>query len=148
MGILGILGFVLLIGLVILGLGASGRVIYFIDIPVILIVVGGLIAGLIMSFGSKAVKATRTVFDQGAERKSLIAAILCFEKAKSFTIAGGVLGSLIGLVLSWRQLDDPTLTGPVLALTLLCPIYSIFMTYAMFLPLVASLQRRLEELEE
>lgn len=143
---MGILGFVLLIGLVIVGLGA--RAIYLVNVPAIFIVVGCLIAALIMSFGSKAGKAIRTVFGKGADRESLIAAILCFERAKSFTIAGGVLGSLIGYILMWRFMDDPTSMGPAMAVALLTQIYPIMLTYAILLPIVASLQRRLEELEE
>ena len=142
---MGIIGFVLLVALVFLGLGSQiGR---FIDIPVIVIVFGSLIAALLMSFGRKVFSAVGTVFRREADQKSLILAIALFERARSYVVAGGVLGSLIGFMILWKIMDDPAAMGPGMAVALLTQIYPIMIAYAILLPVVASLQRRLEEME-
>ena len=143
---MGIVGFVILTGLVFLGVGSV--VVALIDVPSALIIILPCIALLLFSFGTKIVKAVITVFNKDADKESLMLGVAFFDRARSYIVAAGVLGTLIGQMIMWRNMDDPAVMGPGLALSLLTQAYALLIAFGIFLPISSSLHRRLEALSE
>ena len=142
---MGIVGFVILIGLVFVGLGSVRT--KFIDIPSAVIIVAPCIALLSFSFGTQIAKAIKTVFNKHADKQSLMLGVDFFERARSYIVVCGVLGTLIGQMIIGKHMDDPAAMGPALALSLLTQIYALLIAFGIILPISSSLQRRLDALE-
>jgi chemotaxis protein MotA len=53
-----------------------------------------------------------------------------------------MIGTIIGLVLVLKSLDDPTQIGPKMSLALLSTFYGVFGCYAVFTPIAKKLERK------
>jgi len=137
MRILGIIIFVTIVALACTG--------HLVNIPSVLIVIGGTIAMLLAAFGSGVWSAFKAVFSGSPDRDSIETGIAVWERGKSFAIASGMLGTLIGFVLMLQSMDDPASIGPAMGVALLTMLYSLLLAYGLFVPLVNSLQQKLEE---
>jgi len=142
---MGILGFIIMLVLAIIGLSASGFLGNVVDIPSLLIVIGLSLGMLLMSFGMRLEAAIRTVFRKTAERDALMFSILVFERGKSFAIASGIIGTTIGMVGILANLDVIAYLGPGLATALITSIYSLAISYGVLQVILISLKRRLEK---
>ena len=141
-----LLGIVLLIALVLIGLGSSiGRIH---DTASGIIVLGALCGGLMASFGPRRTRILRILFGKEAGREDLHYGLAVCARARSYCLAGGVLGTLIGTMVMWKNMDDPTWLGAGMAIALLTQLYPILLAYAILLPFSLSLRQRLDELEE
>ena len=140
---MGIVGFVIL--MVFVGLGSV--LTKFIDIPSALIIVVLCIALLSFSFGTQIAKAIKTVFNRHADKESLMLGVAFFDRARSYIVVCGVLGTLIGQMIMGIHMDDPAIMGPGLALSLLTQAYALLIAFGVVLPISSSLQRRLDALE-
>lgn len=141
-----LLGFVVLIvSVVVAGILTGGQLI---NVDSVLIVLGSTIAASLMSFGSGLGSAFKAIFTSNPAPETMKLGIAVFERGKSFAVAGGVLGTLIGWVLMLNALDDPALIGPDLAVAFMALFYGLFLAYGLFLPLVVSLRRRLAVAEK
>jgi len=141
---MGFLGFIIMFVLAIIGLSASDSLGHVIDIPSVLIVIGVSLGMLLMAFGSDLGSAIKTVFRKSTGRKALILSLIVFERGKSFAIASGVIGTLIGVVNMLANLDHIAALGPGLATALITSIYALALSYGVFQLIVISLKRQLE----
>ncbi|KAB7705878.1 flagellar motor protein MotP [Bacillus aerolatus] len=206
-----LIGFVLLM-LAILTSGGTEGFSSFVHLPSILIVLGGLTAGLLINFPLSDVKQLFTVASQAfreeendlealiqrfatlsekARREGLLtletelkdgedeflkkgmllavdgleqdmivdilnAEIIALEerhrkkrsmleKAGEYAPAWGMIGTLIGLVLMLKSLDDPASLGPNMAVALLTTFYGALLANLVFLPLAAKLELKTEK---
>ena len=144
---MGILGFIVMIALVVGGIIHAGFLSQLVDMGSAFITVGVWCAALLMSFGWGCYTAIRAVFSRTASREMLALGVAVFERGQSYAVGSGVLGSLVGAVIMLRKLDDPAAIGPGLACAFLTLAYGLFMAYAILPPIVASLRRRLGEME-
>ena len=142
---MGIIGVIIILVSLYIGLRAVAT--SLIDIPSALVTFGPPVALLLFSFGSKFGRAIKTVFKRDADGEDLLLGVFFFERAKTYVVVSGVLGTLIGLIIIWNSIDDPAALGPGMALGLLTQIYPIMLAFGIILPVVASLRRRLEEAE-
>ncbi|UII55207.1 flagellar motor protein MotP [Cytobacillus spongiae] len=67
------------------------------------------------------------------------------EKAGEYAPAWGMIGTLIGLVLMLKNLNDPTTLGPNMAIALLTTLYGSLLANLFFLPIAAKLQLKTEK---
>ena len=144
---MGILGFIVMIVLVAAGIVHAGFFSQLANAGSALITVGACCAALLMSFGRGCDTAVRAVFSKGASREMLALGVAVFERGQSYAVGSGVLGTLVGTVIMLGRLDDPARIGPGLAVAFLTLAYGLFLAYAILLPTVASLRRRLGEME-
>jgi chemotaxis protein MotA len=66
------------------------------------------------------------------------------EKAGDYAPAWGMIGTLIGLILMLKNLNDPTTLGPNMALALLTTLYGSLLANLVFIPMAAKLALRTE----
>ncbi|WP_110114142.1 flagellar motor protein MotP [Bacillus sp. CGMCC 1.16541] len=68
-----------------------------------------------------------------------------FEKAGEFAPAWGMIGTLIGLVLMLKSLNDPATLGPNMALALLTTLYGSLMSNLLLYPIASKLSVKTEK---
>lgn len=209
------IGLIVGIGMLIFGVITNGGIsgfLSFIDPASMLIVVGGLIAGLLVSFPLKDMKHMFTVIRHGFShneqnlseliktfvhlsdrarregllsletqldevddpfiRKGILLAVdgiepdvindimnaeiiameerhrkgrSILEKAGEYAPAWGMIGTLIGLVLMLKSLNDPSSLGPNMAIALLTTLYGTLLANLFFLPLASKLALKTEQ---
>jgi len=131
--------------------------IIFINVPSVLIVVGGTMAMTLVSFPLQyvvgligfymyAFRPPRADANREKVERELEKGILAFGRIKTYALATGWIGTLIGAVLMLQHLDDPAKIGPGVAVMLLCPLYGTIMAYLLFWPVRTKLEVYLEEL--
>ncbi len=140
-----LLGFLLLVVLVVLGVGI-GQVAYLIDVPSGIIVGVMMITACMASFGPRRKRILSILFGKTADRQELLYGMAVCGRARTYCIAGGVLGTMIGCLIILRNIDDPAAFGPGMALMLLTQLYALMLGYGVLLPLSLSLRRRLDDL--
>ena len=131
-----LIGFILL--LVIFVVGSGG---YMIDPPSLIIVVAGMIAGLLFA-GASIPSMLKVFFSSDADAEQLKEGIRGWKLAAAFAMAMGAAGTLIGLVIMLKNMDDPAAIGPGFAIANLTTIYALIMAFAVCLPVYRSLERR------
>lgn len=136
-----ILGFVLFAVLIGLGLGSSFPI--FLDSPSAILCVGLLVSILLSGFGNGIGAACRAVFRHDADRQTLSQGLLVLERARSAAVGGGTLGTLIGLVIILKMLEDPKELAPGFAVALLTSLYALILAYGVLAPLAAGVRRKL-----
>jgi len=142
-----LLGFLLLVVLVVIGVG-SGQVAYLID-PASGIIVGAMmITACMASFGPRRKRILGILFGKTTDRQELLYGMAVCGRARTYCIAGGVLGTMIGCMIILRNMDDPAAIGPGMAIMLLTQLYAIMLGYGILLPLSLSLKRRLDDLRD
>ncbi|MDQ0272144.1 flagellar motor protein MotP [Cytobacillus purgationiresistens] len=67
------------------------------------------------------------------------------EKAGEYAPSWGMIGTLIGLVLMLKNLEDPSSLGPSMAIALLTTLYGSLLANLFFIPLAAKLETQTEE---
>ncbi|MEI5908843.1 flagellar motor protein MotP [Bacillus spongiae] len=67
------------------------------------------------------------------------------EKAGEYAPAWGMIGTLIGLVLMLKSLNDPTTLGPNMAIALLTTLYGTLLANLVFIPMASKLQAKTEK---
>lgn len=70
---------------------------------------------------------------------------LILEKAGEYAPAWGMLGTLVGLVLMLKNLNDPSTLGPNMAVALLTTLYGSLLANLVFLPMAGKLSNKTEE---
>jgi chemotaxis protein MotA len=68
-----------------------------------------------------------------------------FEALGAYAPAFGMIGTLIGLILMLRHLDDPSKIGPGMAVALITTLYGVMGANFVFLPLAEKLEARTKE---
>lgn len=137
--------------------GIGDNLSLFLDIPSLLIVVGGTLAALLVSFPLQEVvqapQCVRYAFfpprPDGENRdleKLLEQGVFFLSRSKTYAQATGWVGVLLGAVIILAHLDDPKKIGPGVAICLLTALYGTVLGYLVCLPLQTKLMRRLAEL--
>ncbi|UFT98061.1 flagellar motor protein MotP [Radiobacillus kanasensis] len=67
------------------------------------------------------------------------------EKAGEYAPAWGMIGTLIGLVLMLKNLQDPSTLGPNMAVALLTTFYGTVLANLVFIPMASKLENRTDE---
>jgi len=67
------------------------------------------------------------------------------EKAGDYAPAWGMIGTLIGLVLMLKNLNDPSTLGPNMAIALLTTLYGSLLANLVFIPIAAKLELKTEK---
>ncbi|WP_046176669.1 flagellar motor protein MotP [Domibacillus indicus] len=70
---------------------------------------------------------------------------LIVEKAGEYAPSWGMIGTLIGLVLMLKNLNDPASLGPNMAIALLTTLYGSLLANLVFLPIASKLELKTEE---
>ena len=105
----------------------GGSIIGFVDFPSFLIVFAVVFAGTLWAFSPgeifRVFGETLTGSVLNEERGEVGHAL--FTRMRESAVAGGLSGTLIGLVLMLQNLDDPTTIGPAMAVALLTVLYGV-----------------------
>ncbi len=165
-----VVGLVLAWGLFISAMLVGGNMPIFIDVPSILIVVGGTFALTLMSFSLPDIlaftklicpaffspKAIRnriemkeTIDEDTRElRKNLKLGITMLGRMKIYALATGIVGTLIGFIQVLAVVENPYDFTKWSSISLLTALYGTILAYFLFSPLQAKLQRLLDLLSE
>ena len=119
------LGFFIIIALVVVGILFGGPLAGFVDLPSILIVGGFILGGALASFPFQYIFRTISQYlgNEKMDEQQAQKAHYFFSTLANRSLAGGMVGTLIGLVNMLQNLDDPSAIGPAMAVALLCPFY-------------------------
>ena len=125
---------VLFMGLVISGMTIGSEdprsaILIFIDIPSILIVVGVVMSGTMWSFPIEKIQDSfyDACFIEEVEEERAKQGYIIFQSMAEYSIGGGIIGTVIGLVKMLSNLDDPTAIGPAMAVALLTILYGVLL---------------------
>ena len=154
MDIATILGYILASGFVIWGMEFDFKT--FLNVPSILIVVGGSFGLTLMSFPlSDTANFGRYAWycvvppKHGVDREKVISdlekGIFMCKRIKEYAMACGWVGVLIGLVMALINLEDMAAVGPWVAVSLLSKLYGILIAFWFYIPIGTKLQVRLDE---
>ena len=138
---------------------AMGDPVTFLDIPSLIIVVGGTCALMLTSFPLQdvinlsryswhCVVPPKPDCDRDKVKSELEKGILMYKRIKSYAQATGWVGVLIGAVIMLKNIDDPTAIGPGAALMLLTALYGTIIAYFIYLPISSKLQVQLDGLNK
>lgn len=94
---------------------AIGDPLPFLNIPAVIIVAGLTVGGLLYS-------------------KADFRSASFWQQARQYALGSGVVGTVIGLILILKNLDDPAAIGPAVAISLLTILYGVFFAYFIALP--------------
>ncbi len=137
-----ILGLIIIIALLALGMGSITP---FIDLPSALVVLGFTIGALIFS-GAGIANMFSISFAANADAKHLAAAARGWAQARSYSIASGFIGTLLGFVIMLKNIDDLAAIGPGLAICILTMLYGLIIAYGICLPVQSNLEDRVRDL--
>ncbi len=68
-----------------------------------------------------------------------------FTALGTYSPAFGIIGTIIGLILMLRKLEDPSQIAGAMAIALLTAVYGLMSAYLVFLPIAGKLRRRSDE---
>ena len=130
----------LILALVIIVIGMSfdfgnfefklGNLAYFIDLPSLIIVVIPTLGLAIGNFSWKTYKKTWSIpfgNPENYEQSELIETHKCVNYMGNMFVIMGLIGSLIGVVLTLQTLDDPKMIGPAVAISIMTLFYSVML---------------------
>jgi len=97
----------------------------FIDLPSVAIAVGAPLALLLGIFGWSVAREALAVLLGRSGSQNVARSVSFFRLGAAFALAGGFLGTLIGLVVMLKNMDDPSALGPGMAMALLTQLYGV-----------------------
>ena len=136
---MGIIGFIVVSVIVVLGSLSVGGPWYFLDIPSSLFLIGFLIGCLLISRTSIRLL-WRSLYPSTLSENEIREAIRGWRSARAFAMSGGCVGALIGLVALLHAFTRPESLGPGIATALVPIFYGALFSYVVCLPV----QYRLE----
>ena len=107
-----------------------GNLAYFIDLPSLIIVVIPTLGLAIGNFSWKTYKKTWSIpfgNPENYEQSELIETHKCVNYMGNMFVIMGLIGSLIGVVLTLQTLDDPKMIGPAVAISIMTLFYSVML---------------------
>lgn len=130
----------------------------FVDIPSLLIVVGGTLAITMVSFPladvvgflsyvKHALLPPQADADREKAMREMEKGILMLGRMKTYAQAMGWIGVLLGAVIILKNVDDPATLGPGAALMLLTALYGTIIAFMICWPLRTKLEVYLDELK-
>ena len=139
-----ILGLFIMVALIFAGL-YKHDILLFVDPASFMIVVFVTQGALLFSFGKGLGKAFIVFFRRTVDRNDLILAAAICDRGQSFAAASGVMGTIIGTIMIFFNLDHPDAIGPGFAVAVLTYLYGFGLAYCLLLPMTVSLRRRIAE---
>lgn len=132
--------FGLILVLVCLSVAAGSNASPLIDPPSLIITLGGTIGALLFAGASiPAMLKSLVSAELGAETQE---AVRGWKLAAGFSLILGSSGTLIGLVIMLKHMDDPAAIGPGFAIANLTSLYALIIALAISLPMYKSLERK------
>ena len=131
-------GVAIIIVVVGLGIGLTGQWGMFVHIPSAMFLAGVWVGGMLLSYRPSGIlRAFRTCLcRQGvSDPVELAQHIALFNRAHQLAWAGGLFGTMIGLVQMLASLDDPSRIGVGAAVALLTTVYGVFLAELIISPL-------------
>ena len=107
-----------------------GSLLYFIDLPSLLIVVIPTLGLSIGNFSWKTYKKTWVIpfgNPENYEQSELIETHKCVNYMGNMFVIMGLIGSLIGVVLILQNVDEPKMVAPAAAIAILTLFYSVIL---------------------
>ena len=107
-----------------------GNLAYFLDLPSLIIVVIPTLGLSIGNFSWKTYKKTWSIpfgTPENFEQSELIETHKCVKYMGNMFVIMGLIGSLIGVVLTLQTLDDPKMIGPAVAISIMTLFYSVIL---------------------
>ena len=138
------LGFLLIVVVLLLGIYNGGDLGSFIDLGAMLIILGALLGGLLMSGGTQTCKAIGTAFsgETSPDRLRTSARVL---RAARMCVVASVYFAIVAAVITLLADGDVRASGPALALILTGLFWGLLLAYFVILPLESGVERRLLE---
>ncbi len=122
------------LAIVIFGIYINGSLLWFVNIPSALTVIGITFFLLLGNFGADFLKfipdSFLTFFSKPVKPIPRYAEIAQF--GSRYSVGAGILGTLIGLIQMFFQMDDPSSLGPALGIALLTIFYALFLSEIYF----------------
>ena len=122
-------GFVF-VALVCTGIVMGGALQGFIDLPSLVIVIGGMSCATVGSFPVNVIgDAIGDALGNNSieDEERVLRSYQVLSKMGDFAVASGLMGTVIGLVNMLSNLDDPTAIGPAMAVALLTMLYGVIL---------------------
>lgn len=107
------------------------------------IMVVGMTLGMLLFGGSSIGSMLGTLFRTDANPQAVREAASDWRVAAAYAISAGAIGTLVGLIIMLKNMDDPARVLPGLAISLLTSLYGFTLAIAICLPLGALLEGRL-----
>ncbi|MEC7241398.1 MAG: MotA/TolQ/ExbB proton channel family protein [Myxococcota bacterium] len=138
------IGFAVMFGMIVAGILSGAALQSFVDPPSVFIVVGVIVGGALASFSPSQIS---TAFEDGfsggtVESERAHESSSVFFRLSELSVAAGIVGTLLGLVMMLQQMDDPTAIGPAMAVALLTLLYGIMLSELVFRSFAASILER------
>ncbi|MFC1525193.1 MotA/TolQ/ExbB proton channel family protein [Candidatus Latescibacterota bacterium] len=114
------------------------------DIPSAIIVIVGTL-GMLLFSGASVGGMFTSVFSGDATADQLLAGAKAWRLAAVYAMASGAMGTIIGLVIMLKNMDDPNAIGPGFAIGILTILYGLFLAFAICKPLASRLDDRAAE---
>ena len=148
-----------MLGIATLNLIAMETPVIFWNIPSALIVLGGTIMLILFSFPLQNVGSfgrycwyafvpPKANDDVEKVRNDLEMGILILNRAKTFFLVTGLVGTMIGAILMLKEMSDLSAVAPAIAVAILTTFYGIIMAYFFCLPIKTKLQVHLKNLDK
>jgi hypothetical protein len=134
----------LVITLAVVGV-AAGNISAFIDIPSAIIVLG-MSGGCLIFSRAGLVNMFSASFSATATADEVSAAARGWAQAKSYAIASGIIGTMIGSIIMLKLMEGTEGLAPGAALAALTILYSLILGYGVCLPMQSRLEDRARDL--
>ena len=134
-----IVGLIILLTAFMVGIGSN--LASMIDIPSAIITIGAAL-GMLWFSGASVGGMVTAVFSGSVTPDQLKAAATGWRLAATYLMAAGAIGTIIGLVIMLKNMDDPALLGPGCAIAILTILYGLFLAFGICQPLASRLDDR------
>jgi len=141
------LSFLLVFGVLTAIICKGSPLVGFLDPFAATIVVGTVLGGILISHSATEIQGgLRSYFGgEPLDATQTAAPARLFSNLASLSMAGGLLGLLIGLVALFQNLEDPTTIGPAMCMSLLSLFYGVLFSEFVFRPAAADCTGRLAQ---
>ena len=133
-----IVGIIVAIVAMLIGIGSNLPA--MVDIPSLIIVLGGTI-GMLLLGGSPIPLMVSAIFSVPESPADAAAAAKGWKMARIYSLGSGVIGSVIGWVIILKNFDDPAAIGPGMAISLLTLFWALVFAYILCLPCQANAEK-------
>ena len=135
-----IAGLILLVMVLMVGMGSNLP--SLIDVPPVIITFGGMIAGLLFA-GACIPAMLKIFFSSNSSSEVVEEGKRGWKLAAALALGMGVTGTLIGLIIMLKNLDDPAALGPSMAIANLPTIYALVIAFAISMPIYRRLESKI-----
>ena len=130
-----------------LGIGIGGNLGAMLYLESFSIVCVGTL-GMLLLGGSSIPTMFKSVFSSAASEEEIRVGIRAWKMARFYSLGAGIMGGLIGLIIMFKNMDNPAAIGPGMAIALLSSLHSLCLAFGLCLPLQAGLAKRVQTEED